>query len=68
MAFEIDSIDTAKREGWSVLVHGTAHHVDSDTERAEVSRAGVEPWPGGQRELFIRIIPTRITGRRVRQP
>jgi nitroimidazol reductase NimA-like FMN-containing flavoprotein (pyridoxamine 5'-phosphate oxidase superfamily) len=67
VAFEVDSIDTARREGWSVLVQGTAHHVDSDPERAEVSRAGVEPWPGGERELFIRIAPRRMTGRRIRR-
>jgi nitroimidazol reductase NimA-like FMN-containing flavoprotein (pyridoxamine 5'-phosphate oxidase superfamily) len=65
VAFEIDRIDPQRREGWSVLVQGTAHHVDSDAERAEVSQAGVEPWPGGDRELFLRIVPTRISGRRV---
>src|ERR1022692_2530247 len=27
--------------------------------------AGVEPWPAGDRELFVRIIPTHITGRRI---
>ena len=67
VAFEIDSINPARREGWSTLVQGTAHHVDTDAERAEVSRAGVEPWPGGERELFIRIVPIRISGRRVRR-
>ena len=29
VAFEIDDIDLAAREGWSVLVQGSAHHVDS---------------------------------------
>lgn len=68
VAFEIDSVDTARREGWTVLIQGSAHHVDSDAERAEVSRAGVEPWPGGEREQFIRIVPISITGRRVHHP
>lgn len=67
VAFEIDSIDTAAREGWSVLVQGTARPVEDRAERAELSRAGVDPWPGGDKELFIRIDPTRITGRRIRQ-
>jgi len=67
VAFEIDDFDSATREGWSVLVQGSVHHVDSEDERALVSRAGVDPWPGGDRELFLRIIPSRITGRRVRQ-
>lgn len=65
VAFEVDSIDAARREGWSVLVQGTAHHVDSDAERDAVSHAGVDPWPAGDRELFLRIVPTRISGRRV---
>jgi hypothetical protein len=41
--------------------------VESDAERAAVAGAGVDPWPGGDRELFLRIIPTRVTGRRVSQ-
>jgi nitroimidazol reductase NimA-like FMN-containing flavoprotein (pyridoxamine 5'-phosphate oxidase superfamily) len=67
VAFEIDDIDTARRQGWSVLVQGSAHHVGSETERASVLEAGVEPWPGGDRKLFIRISPTRITGRRIQR-
>jgi nitroimidazol reductase NimA-like FMN-containing flavoprotein (pyridoxamine 5'-phosphate oxidase superfamily) len=66
VAFEIDDINPAAREGWSVLIQGSAHHVESETERASVLAAGVEPWAGGIRELFLRIVPTRITGRRIR--
>jgi nitroimidazol reductase NimA-like FMN-containing flavoprotein (pyridoxamine 5'-phosphate oxidase superfamily) len=65
VAFEIDDINQAERAGWSVLVQGSAHHVESDAERASVLEAGVEPWAGGARELFVRVIPTRVTGRRV---
>ena len=65
VAFEIDDFDVPRREGWSVLVQGPAHHVDSEAERASAAQAGVEPWAGGVRELFIRIVPTRITGRRI---
>lgn len=66
VAFEIDDIDSATQEGWSVLIQGPLHHMESDTERASASAAGVEPWPGGDRELFLRIVPSRITGRRIR--
>jgi nitroimidazol reductase NimA-like FMN-containing flavoprotein (pyridoxamine 5'-phosphate oxidase superfamily) len=65
VAFEIDDFDTAARTGWSVLIQGSAHHVDSDAERASVAGAGVDPWPDGDRELFLRITPSRVTGRRV---
>jgi nitroimidazol reductase NimA-like FMN-containing flavoprotein (pyridoxamine 5'-phosphate oxidase superfamily) len=66
VAFEIDDIDSAAKMGWSVLVQGPAHRVESDVERAAALRAGVEPWPAGQRELFVRVTPSRITGRRIR--
>ena len=68
VAFEIDEFDKAAREGWSVLIQGPAHHLDSPQEQAAAREAGVEPWPGGQREHFIRIDPARITGRRISRP
>ncbi len=65
VAFEVDEISPATREGWSVLVQGAAHHVDSAAELAGVRQTGVQPWPGGEKELFIRIVPDRVTGRRI---
>ena len=67
VAFEVDHIDTDTREGWSVLIQGDAHHVDSEAERASVLAAGLESWAGGEREHFLRILPVRITGRRLRR-
>jgi nitroimidazol reductase NimA-like FMN-containing flavoprotein (pyridoxamine 5'-phosphate oxidase superfamily) len=64
VAFEIDSIDPAAQGGWSVLIQGPAHHV-TGTGEAAVRRAGIESWAPGNRELFVRIVPFRITGRRV---
>ena len=66
VAFEIDEIDVPGRQGWSVLIHGPAHHVEADTERQAAVAAGVEPWPAGERELFIRVLPHRVTGRRIK--
>jgi nitroimidazol reductase NimA-like FMN-containing flavoprotein (pyridoxamine 5'-phosphate oxidase superfamily) len=67
VAFEVDDFDLTAREGWSVLVQGPAHHLDTEAERAEARTAGVETWPDGVREHFIRISPARITGRRIRR-
>jgi nitroimidazol reductase NimA-like FMN-containing flavoprotein (pyridoxamine 5'-phosphate oxidase superfamily) len=67
VAFEVDHIDTDTREGWSVLIQGDAHHVDTEAERASVLAAGLESWAGGEREHFLRIFPVRITGRRLRR-
>lgn len=65
VAFEVDDLDPAAHEGWSVLIQGSAHHVTEEEERAEVARTGVRPWPGGRRDLFMRVLPTRITGRHI---
>ncbi len=66
VAFEIDDIDLAARQGWSVLIQGPAHQMSSPTERATIEESGVEPWPSGPREHAIRITPSRVTGRRLR--
>ena len=67
VAFEVDEIDVPGRQGWSVLIQGPAHHV-SEAERESAERADVEPWPAGERELFMRIVPNRVTGRRIQPP
>jgi nitroimidazol reductase NimA-like FMN-containing flavoprotein (pyridoxamine 5'-phosphate oxidase superfamily) len=64
VAFEIDDIDLAKQEGWSVLIQGPAHHVTA-AERDAALKAGIQAWAPGDRELFVRIVPSRITGRRI---
>jgi nitroimidazol reductase NimA-like FMN-containing flavoprotein (pyridoxamine 5'-phosphate oxidase superfamily) len=66
VAFEIDEIDEPGRQGWSVLIQGPAHHVEAEAERLAAEQAGVEPWPAGERELFLRILPHRVTGRRIK--
>ena len=67
VAFEIDEFDFEAREGWSVLVQGPAHHVDTEEEQADALAAGVEAWAGGSRDHFIRIRPALVTGRRIRR-
>ncbi|WP_308016324.1 pyridoxamine 5'-phosphate oxidase family protein [Nonomuraea aurantiaca] len=62
VGFEVDRIDEAQREGWSVLIQGPAHHISPD-ELPET--ADVTPWAGGERHLYVRIVPHQITGRRI---
>ena len=66
VALEVDHIDEALCQGWSVLVRGPAHRV---THPAELHRlqadAVIWPWPGGEREVYVRIVPSQITGRRI---
>jgi nitroimidazol reductase NimA-like FMN-containing flavoprotein (pyridoxamine 5'-phosphate oxidase superfamily) len=66
VSFEADHLDEALHEGWSVLVHGHAHQVTD--ERAVKRLEGqlhLEPWAPGARDVYVRIVPTRITGRRI---
>lgn len=65
VAFEVDHTDAATRTGWSVLVQGAVHHVDEEEERASLLMTGLEPWAGGERALFLRIVPSLVTGRRI---
>ena len=66
VALEVDHIDEALCQGWSVLVRGPAHRV---THPAELRRLQEDvviwPWPGGEREVYVRIITSEITGRRI---
>jgi transcriptional regulator with XRE-family HTH domain len=66
VSFEVDHIDEALEEAWSVLVQGHAHRVAQHAEVAAMQRRDrVRPWPGGDHDLCIRITPRRITGRRI---
>ena len=66
VAFEVDRIDDALAQGWSVLVQGRAHPVLQPTEHRHLAAStSLQPWPEGEHELFIRIVPDHITGRRI---
>jgi nitroimidazol reductase NimA-like FMN-containing flavoprotein (pyridoxamine 5'-phosphate oxidase superfamily) len=65
VAFEIDQIDETERTGWSVMVQGAAHYLEDPQERAAAAAAGIDPWAGGDKDVYISIRPTRITGRKV---
>jgi nitroimidazol reductase NimA-like FMN-containing flavoprotein (pyridoxamine 5'-phosphate oxidase superfamily) len=67
VAFEVDETDAVTKTGWSVQVQGGLHYVDDEAKRAELLKAGIEPWAGGERSLFLEVIPSVVTGRRVRR-
>jgi nitroimidazol reductase NimA-like FMN-containing flavoprotein (pyridoxamine 5'-phosphate oxidase superfamily) len=63
VAFEVDHIDEAMSEGWSVLVRGHARLIEDPEERIVAARLDIEPWAGGARLNVISIEPFEITGR-----
>jgi transcriptional regulator with XRE-family HTH domain len=66
VSFEVDHIDDALSEGWSVLVSGTARVVTAPAELETIAALGVTPWAGGGRNACIRISARQVTGRRIR--
>lgn len=64
VAFQVDEIDQQAHSGWSVLLRGTAEAVDyAELPASYHSRPA--PWAGGVRTLYLRIVPSNITGRRL---
>ena len=66
ISFEVDHLDEALVEGWSVLISGNGRAVVDQGEREQVEAIGVSPWAAGERDTFVRLVPDRVTGRRIR--
>ncbi|GII66125.1 hypothetical protein Skr01_62100 [Sphaerisporangium krabiense] len=64
IAFQVDRVDEIRHEGWSVLIQGAAHHVPEE-EEAAVLYTDLRSWAGDDRRHYVRVIPTRVTGRRI---
>jgi len=64
VAFEIDGIEPARRQGWSVLARGTLHGVDPDAADFR-ARFDPEPWIEAERDSWLIIDPFALTGRRL---
>lgn len=65
VGFEVDRIDDALREGWSVLVLGGIERVAPDDAATLRRTNDPDPWAGGSRPVLLRIRPRRVTGRRI---
>jgi nitroimidazol reductase NimA-like FMN-containing flavoprotein (pyridoxamine 5'-phosphate oxidase superfamily) len=65
--FEIDEIDRDSRTGWSVAVFGRLEEVTMYHGRtwARVQQLAIEPWAGGAKGHWMRLVATRISGRRI---
>ncbi|WP_406265714.1 pyridoxamine 5'-phosphate oxidase family protein [Actinacidiphila glaucinigra] len=65
IAFEVDQLDARLSAGWSVLVLGVAERV-VDPEDTPALETHPGPWSGGEDDLWIRIVPTHVTGSLIR--
>jgi transcriptional regulator with XRE-family HTH domain len=66
VSFDVDHIDDALAEGWSVLLTGTARVISDDAELRRLADLGIEPWAGGGKGTYVRMIAEQVTGRRIR--
>ncbi|MEV6206690.1 pyridoxamine 5'-phosphate oxidase family protein [Kitasatospora sp. NPDC051914] len=65
-AFQADVLDPATRTGWSVLVHGHAEVVRDHRAQDGLYDAGLRPWAGGPRPVYVALTPELVGGRRLR--
>lgn len=64
VAIEVDELDETLRTGWSLVVHGrTAPIADPAGLVQAWTIDGVTPWASGVRNLFLQVVPSRISGR-----
>jgi nitroimidazol reductase NimA-like FMN-containing flavoprotein (pyridoxamine 5'-phosphate oxidase superfamily) len=64
VAFQVDEIDPARRQGWSVLARGTLHAVDPGAAGFR-ERFDPHPWIEAERRSWLIIEPFALTGRRL---
>ena len=70
VTFEVDSWDSVTGVGWSVVLKGVAREVTTgeDSYSKALRQCKVQPLAPGQREHWIAIYPSEITGRRFHAP
>lgn len=67
ISFEVDHLDEALTEGWSVLLTGEARKVVDPTELERAQSLDIAPWAGGPKDTYVVLAPRDVTGRRIRQ-
>lgn len=67
LAFEVDGLDAAAGEAWSVVVKGRGEILDDFDDIYRAQELPLYPWNApDQKQRFVRIVPERVTGRRFR--
>jgi nitroimidazol reductase NimA-like FMN-containing flavoprotein (pyridoxamine 5'-phosphate oxidase superfamily) len=65
VAFEVDWVEPTWQIGWSVVVRGQAHVVTDPEELRRARRLPLLPWVKGDKENFVCIESTLVSGRRL---
>jgi len=68
VGFEVDHVDEATHAGWSVLLRGQGSEIALDDVPALIREAQGRipaPWATGIHSVWLRIVPSIITGKRL---
>jgi nitroimidazol reductase NimA-like FMN-containing flavoprotein (pyridoxamine 5'-phosphate oxidase superfamily) len=68
VAFEIDGMEADRPTGWSVLVVGRAEEVKDEHAIGRWCARRDIVWRCGQQTHWLRIVPEKVTGRRISGP
>ena len=66
VAFEVDGGADDTEGGWSVLVVGRAEEVTDPAVIARCRRERTVRWGSGPNARWLRVVPSKVTGRRIR--
>jgi nitroimidazol reductase NimA-like FMN-containing flavoprotein (pyridoxamine 5'-phosphate oxidase superfamily) len=69
VCFEVDGVDRVARAGWSVVIEGVLEEATllSGRKALDHTRAvATEPWAPGTKAHWQRVVPSHISGRRIR--
>jgi len=65
VAFEVDGLEPEDDSGWSVLVVGHAEEITDTGEIERLSEQRKVLWHPLETVRWLRIVPTKVTGRRI---
>ncbi|NEA28768.1 pyridoxamine 5'-phosphate oxidase family protein [Actinomadura bangladeshensis] len=65
LTFEADDLEPALRTAWSVLITGQAEIVTDPDETERLRELPLNPWIRSPKDLFVRLTPRQISGRRL---
>jgi hypothetical protein len=64
VAMEADGYDPETAQAWSVVIRGNAEEISGGQDLIDTVDLPLFPWQAGDKERFIRIVPTTTSGRR----
>jgi uncharacterized protein len=68
VALEVDALDERLRTGWSVVVVGLAEEIRAAGALLRAEQLRLASWVDGDLDVFVRLVPAEVSGRRLTAP